>query len=178
MSTFYTITKYLTFTGAFLRGFWEHFMCKLLKIPVEDQAYLRAGEMCGHVDHAFAKKGGSAYLVALVPGLVNFFCGMPLMLTGILNLRVMGIRPADSVVLFIVYILMAYIGISMLCNIFPDVETAMNLWDIVFVKKESGILLRIISVIPSLLMYAGAYIEKFGVSMIAWVITTVLIFVF
>ena len=178
MSTFYTITKYLTFPGAFLRAFWEHFMCKILKIPVEDSAYLRAGEMCGHIDHAFASKAFPAYTVAIMPGLLNFFCGMPIMLTGVLNLRVMGITPSDSVVLFILYIVMAYVGISMLCNIFPDVETVMNLWDIIFTSKKSNIFARILTVIPSALMYAGAYLEKFGITVILWIAASVLLFVF
>lgn len=176
MSILYVITKYLTFPGAFLRAFWEHLTCKMLGLPVEDSAYLRANEMCGHIDHALAKKGSAAYAVALIPGLINFFTGSALLMAGITNLAIMGIRPADSVVMFIFFVAATYVGASLLCSIFPDIETVINLWDVVFVKKNSSVFTRIFAIIPTILMYAGAYIEKYCVSFVIVAATTIMMF--
>lgn len=178
MTVLYIISKYLTFPGAFLRAFWEHLTCKLFGIPVEDPAYLRANEMCGHIDHALAKKGFAAYTVAILPGLMNFFTGLPLVLTGIINLAIMGVSASDSLAMFIVYIAMTYVGASLMCSLFPDIETVMNLRDVVFTQKKSNILGRIVAVIPTLIMYAGAYLEKFCVPFILWAAAAIMIFVF
>lgn len=177
MRILYIITKYLTFPGAFLRAFWEHFTCKLLGLPVEDPAYLRANEMCGHIDHALAKKGNAAFAVAFIPGLINFLTGFPIFLAGIVNLAVMELGASDSISLFIISIAATYVGASLLCSLFPPIETVMNLWDVVFAEKKSNIIGRIAAFIPTILMYAGAYIEKYCVSFVIVAVLTILMFV-
>ena len=61
MRIVYIIGKYLTLPGAFLRAFWEQLTCLLLGIPVENTGYLRADEMCGHIEHILPKKPAAAY---------------------------------------------------------------------------------------------------------------------
>ncbi len=178
MTKLYIALKILTFPGAYIRGFWEQLTCKILGLAVEVPGYLRIDEACGHVEHAMAKKGFASYLIATGPGFMNLMTGFPFFLAGFLNLRYMGMTPADSLPLFIFYILMLYVGISMLCNLFPLVEDAMNLFDIVYTQKKTNIIGRILMFIPSVITYAGAYLEKYCVTVILWIAAMICAFVF
>lgn len=181
MTAFYIATKILTFPGAYLKGFWEHLTCKILGLAVEVPGWLRIDEACGHADHQLAKGGFSSYLMATGPSFMNFNIGIWIFLAGFFNLKYMGITPYDSaenaVGLFVIYVLMTYVGVSMLCNIFPLVEDAMNLNDLLYSQKKGNIVGRILAFIPAKISYLGAYLEKYGITVIIWAVLLVLAFI-
>ena len=177
MTALYIASKILTFPGAYIKGFWEQLTCKLLGLPVEVPGYLRIDEACGHVEHAFPKKGWPAYLIATGPAFMNFNIGLWIFLAGFLNLRFMGITAADSTALFVVYVVMTYVGISMLCNVFPLVEDAMNLYDLLYRQKKGNAAGRVFAFIPTVITYAGAYLEKYCVTPLLWIVFMIIAFV-
>ncbi len=178
MTALYIASKILTFPGAYIKGFWEHLTCKILGLPVEVPGYLRIDEACGHVEHTLAVKGFSAYLMATGPAFMNFNAGLWIFLAGFVNLRYMGITPHDSVGLFVLYVLMTYVGVSMLCNVFPLVEDAMNLYDLLYSQKKGNAIGRILAYIPTGITYAGAFAEKYCITFLIWIIILVAGFVF
>ncbi len=178
MTALYIASKILTFPGAYIKGFWEHLTCKILGLPVEVPGYLRFDEACGHVEHTLASKGFSAYLMATGPAFMNFSAGLWIFLAGFVNLRYMGITPYDSVGLFVSYVLMTYVGVSMLCNVFPLVEDAMNLHDLLYRQKKGNFLGRALAYIPTMISYAGAFAEKYCITTLLWIIVLVVNFVF
>lgn len=176
MTALYIASKILTFPGAYVKGFWEQLTCKLLGLPVEVPGYLRLDEACGHVEHAFPKKGWAAYLIATGPVFMNFNIGLWIFLAGFMNLYFLGITPNDSVGLFVVYVIVTYLGISMLCNVFPLVEDAMNLYDLLYRKKKGNIVGRIFGFIPTVITYVGAYLEKYCITVVLWIAAMVFAF--
>ena len=46
MNILYVITRFITFPGALVRAMWEHLVCKICGVPVEDNRtfmpYLRS----------------------------------------------------------------------------------------------------------------------------------------
>lgn len=178
MTALYIASKILTFPGAYIKGFWEHLTCKILGLPVETPGYLRIDEACGHVEHSLASKGFAAYLLATGPAFMNFNAGIWIFLAGFVNLRYMGITPQDYLGLFVLYVLMMYVGVSMLCNVFPLVEDAMNLHDLLYRQKKGNALGRLLAYIPTIITYAGAYAEKYCITTILWIILLVISFVF
>ena len=170
MTILYIASKILTFPGAYLRGFWEQLTCRILGLPVEVPGYLRIDEACGHVEHGLAKTGRAAYLIATGPGFMNLMTGFPIFLAGFMNLFYMGIRYSDSPALFIAYVIMTYLGISLMCNVFPLVEDAMNLYDVAYSQGKMNFIGRILAFIPTVITYAGAYLEKFGITVIIWIV--------
>ena len=178
MTALYIASKIITFPGAYIKGFWEHLTCKLLGVPVETSAYLRLDEACGHALHGFAQKGWPAYLIATGPAFMNFNIGLWIFLAGFMNLKFLGLTPVDSVGLFIFYIFMTYLGISMLCNVFPLVEDAMNLYELLYKQKKGNAVGRILAFIPSVIAYAGAYLEKYCITLALWIVAMVIAFVF
>lgn len=178
MTKLYIIFKVLTFPGAYLRGFWEQLTCKLLGLPVETPGYLRIDEACGHVEHALAAKSGAAYLIATGPGFMNLMTGFPIFLMGYVNIAVMGISFSDSPTLFILYAVMLYLGISLLCSLFPLVEDALTLHEAVFSKGKTNIVAKILMAIPSLITTIGAYLEKYCIPFIFWIAVIVTAFIF
>lgn len=177
MTALYIASKILTFPGAYIKGFWEQLTCKILGLPVEVPGYLRLDEACGHVEHSLATKGGAAYLMATGPAFMNFSAGLWIFLAGFVNLRYMGITHYDSIELFAAYVLMTYVGVSMLCNVFPLVEDAMNLHDLLYRQKKGNFLGRILAYIPTMIAYAGAYAEKYCITTLLWIIVLVVSFI-
>lgn len=169
MTALYIASKILTFPGAYLRGFWEHLTCKILGLPVELPGYLRIDEACGHVEHGLAKKGFASYLMATGPGFMNFMTGFPMFLVGYINLFYLGVKASDSAGYFAFYVLLTYVGISLLCNLFPLVEDAINLFDVAYSQKKMNIIGRILTYIPALITSLGARLEKYGVTVILWI---------
>ncbi len=172
MRIIYVIGKFITFPGAFLRAFWEHLTCLLLGIPVEHTGYLRADEMCGHIEHFLPKKMGAAFVSAVAPGVMGLVSGLPMAATGLANLRFMGATFGDSPVLFIIYIIMSYVGVSIMCCLHPQYEIAVNLWEITVSKlrsrKAKSVIAAVLTVVPSWLVYFGALLERFSVPVIVW----------
>lgn len=177
MTVLYIASKILTFPGAYVKAFWEHLTCKLLGLPVESEGYIRFDEACGHVEHAFIRKGWPAYLVATGPGFMNFNIGLWFFLAGFFNLRFIEIKPSDSMAIFVVSVVAVYIGISMLCNVFPLVDDAMNLFDLLYKRKKGNIIGRIFGFIPAVIVYVGAFLEKYCITVIIWAVAMVLAFV-
>lgn len=177
MTKLYIASKYVAFIGAYLRGFWEHLTCRVLRLPIEAPGYLRIDEACGHVEHAMAQKGFAAYLMATGPGFMNLATGLPIFTAGFFNLKYMGITRFDSVASFCLYVAMVYVGISMLCNVFPLVEDAMNLYGALYLQKKGVAVGRILAFIPSVVSYAGAYAEKYCLTLLFWIIFIALAFI-
>ena len=51
MNILYVITRFITFPGALVRAMWEHLVCKICGVPVEDNRTFRNNEMCSHIEH-------------------------------------------------------------------------------------------------------------------------------
>ena len=181
MRILYIIGKYITFPGAYLRAFWEHMTCLILGLPVENTGYLRADEMCGHVEHFLPKKAFGAYFSATAPGFMGLITGLPLVILGEINLRFTGITFKDSTALFVLYIVLIYIGVSIMCCLHPQFEVAQNLWDITLEKirskdKKSAIG-GVVMFLPALVTYIGAVLERFSVPILIWVAGIAVVFI-
>lgn len=187
MKILYIISKFLTFPGAYIRSFWEHLICRCIKVTIEPTGYLRADEACGHVEHGLAKKPFGAYILATLPGFLTFNMGLAFFLLGFMNLEYMGITFYDSKPLFIAYAVILYLGISLLCSVFPLCEDILNYWDMAYSKtgkvKAHGVLrvfqfiFRIIVFIPALITRIGAFLERYCIIFLLWVAFVVLMIV-
>ncbi|MBR2730768.1 MAG: hypothetical protein IKD72_02135 [Clostridia bacterium] len=163
MRILYIITKILTFPGAYLRAFWEHLTCRILKLPVEREGYLHLDETCGHVEHGMASRKFAAYLIETGPGFMNFITGLPLFLCGLIQLRILGVRMNDNTALFFVYIAALYLGASLLCSLFPMVEDALNAHFLIYQAPGKNPLGMVFAALPHFIALIGAYLEKYGV---------------
>ena len=219
MKIIYLISKYATFFGALIKGLWEHIFCGIFKIFVEDARYLQPNELCGHVEHSLPQSRAKALLSTLFPSVINGVLAFFLCVSGFTGLFILKV-PVKSV-MFWVYAVLLYLGISFLCNIFPLVEDAMNNWSLIYssklseedkkrnaeikekiaarkafekerrklakesgkpvppaasnedigvIKSQSNIFTKIILFIPSAVLYAGAYLEKYAVTFILSII--------
>lgn len=170
MTVIYAILKLIVFPGTYVKGFWEHFTCKILGLPVESSAYLSTNELCGHVEHALPKNPIAAFFLAVFPSIMNLFIGSSFLGAGYMLIFEMGIGYYESRSAFVLGILLLYLGISFLCNIFPMVEDAMNLYDILYSQKRGNVIGRIFAFIPTVIVYAGAYLERYCVISILWIV--------
>lgn len=168
MTIIYIIGKLLTFPGAYLKGFWEQLACRGGKCLIESDGYLRLDEACGHVEHSLPTGKFKAVFIAFAPGTMNFLFGIPMAVGGLAPLLLLKVSFADSPVMFIINLLLAYIGVSMLCNLFPLVEDSLNCRELIYGKDGANILWKILLFIPCVINTAGAYIERYALNVLAW----------
>lgn len=194
MTILYLISKYATVFGTLIKGLWEHIVCGILKIFVEDARYLEPTEICGHVEHELSQSRVKAFLICFLPSLLNGILAFFLGGAGFMGLFILGVPKTTAV--FWIYLVLYYVGISFFCNMFPLVEDAMNNWSRLYHSKsneeieetkeektskksrksngETNIVAKILLFIPSAILYAGAYLEKYCGTFIISIIATVL----
>lgn len=177
MTVIYIICKILTCPGAYLRGFLEHIVAKICGCYIESDGYIRMDEVSGHTDHSFPLKKGGAVAIAFIPGILHFVFGVVLSFAGILPLALLKVDFSHHI-LFPVYIIVTYIGVSMLCNLFPLVDDALFCKERLY-GKEGGanIFVRIIMFIPTVICIAGAYIERYCINIPVIAAVLVLLFI-
>lgn len=228
MKILYLISKYITLPGTVVKGLWEHITCGMLKLLVEDGRYLQANELCGHVEHEFAKSKAKAFLVNLIPSLINGLLAVFAGGAGFMGLFILEVKPGETLeasVPFIIYVVLFYLGVSFFCNMFPLYENALHNWALIYqdkltddqkqmneqnkekikaqkaydkeakklakangqkvdsktdkedapvILKETSIATKILLFIPSALMLAGSFLEKYALTFVISVIATVL----
>ncbi len=168
MTGLYIYLKYLTSPGALVRGMWEQIVCRMSKVVVEDNRYLRRDEMASHIEHELMPTARSAFAVCFVP----FFFNM-------LGAVIFGLIP--SVMILYLQFRGAFLGItcaisywfavSLFCNAFPLIEDAMNMVHKVY--HQGNILQKIIYAPGVAITYAGAYLERYCVTFLISVIFTI-----
>jgi hypothetical protein len=171
MNIIYMIGKFITLPGTYIKTFWEHFTCRILGLPVETADYLHYDETLGHVDHEFAGTKPKSFLLCWLPGLVNKILGVPMLFAGSLGILYLGVEPVvretgDKTWLFYVYLVLLYLGISLLCNIFPLVEDALLMWEKIYGADGAHIVWKIILFIPAVCMVAGSYLERYSITVL------------
>lgn len=165
----YLIGKLLTLPGAYLKGFFEHVTARALSIPSEENSYIRMTDGCGHMEHDNIYGEWKNFLFTWLPGVFNFIIGLPFFLAGYSGLFLLKIPFADkSQVMFVVYCILYYVGFSMLANIFPLWDDAVGLWQSVF-SKQTSLIAKIVLAIPTLIIIAGALLERYALNILVLV---------
>ena len=161
MTGLYILIKYLTFPGALVRGMWEQIVCRMCKVPVEDNRYIRRDEMISHIDHEFMPKAQGAFAICFVPLFFNFlgaiiFGTIPAVMLLYLQFKglFLGFTCAVSY----------WFAFSLFVNAFPLVEDAINMLDKVY--RHGNILQKIIYAPGAGLCFIGAYLERYCITFI------------
>lgn len=180
MSHLSWILGYLTVPGAVFRAFCDHLFCRLLRVPVEDTAYLHRSEMFGHVEHKPVRTFGKGFALCFLPGFFLFLFGALTAAVAAVHLFVFDIQPISLVtrevsVPFIICCVLLYAGICLLCHVFPSYEDALYLWE----SRDTAKLPARVLLFPcAACMRAGAFLSRFGVWQILYAVLTVVLFIF
>lgn len=170
MTKLYIITKYLTFPGALIRCMWEQIVCRICKVPVEDNRYLRNDEMISHIEHEFMPKARGAFALCFVPAFMNFIGAFLLALAPVMFTLYARF---DDTVLTIVNAIAYWFAFSLMINSYPLIEDAYNMMEKVY--KQGNILQKIFYAPAAVLLFIGAFVEKYCISFILGIALTVVI---
>ena len=170
MTGLYTLIKYLTFPGALTRGMWEQIVCRICKVPVEDNRYLRNDEMSSHIDHELMPTARGAFAIGFVPfffHLLGAIClgSIPSVLFVYLGFKGDLLFTVSSIVCY-------WFAISLLTNCFPLIEDVLNMTEKVY--KKGNILQKIFYTPGIAVLYVGAYAEKYCLTFVAAIVVSVL----
>lgn len=176
MTMLYLISKFLTFPAVTVRAFYEHVLLRLFKVPVENASLVQLNELFGHAEHDLINKTAKNFCFCILPGFLQILFAVPMMLVSYLQLYVMGVTAinpqTDTVsVMFVLCIVLRYLGICLLSNVFPLYDDALNLWEQALNKKGAGKLL----IVPAAVIRAGAFLERFGITALLLAVETVLL---
>ena len=158
MTGLYILVRYLTFPGAIMKGFWQQVVCRICKVPVEDNRYLRNDEMCGSIEHEFMPKARGAFAICFVPAFMNGLASCLLLIVP----EVMLLLGLGGLVMKLASVVSLWFGLSLYLNSFPLVEDAMNMMNKVY--KHGNILQKIFYAPAAVLLYVGAYLERYNVT--------------
>ena len=170
MTVVYLIGKILTFPGAFLKALWEHCVLRLLRVPVEDESFLHMNELFGHVEHSLITEKKKNIAFCLLPGIMNGILSIPLLFTSVLNLFYLGVGRHDAVsgltnMMFFVYIVMFWVGLSLWCSKYPLFEDVVQMREQVYGEKN-GKAAKILLFIPTVIVYVGSFLERYGINVL------------
>lgn len=167
MTGLYVLVRYLTFPGAIMKGFWQQLVCRICKVPVEDNRYLRKDEMCGSIEHEFMPKARGAFAICFVPAFMNaLLCLFVAVVPQIVLLFGIG-----SIYLKAISIVSCWFAASLYLNSYPLIEDAMNMMNKVY--KHGNILQKIFYAPAAVLLYVGAYLERYNITLLLLIIETV-----
>lgn len=170
MTGLYIFLKYLTFPGALVRGMWEQVVCRMSKIVVEDNRYLRHDESSSHIEHELASTSRSAFAMCFVP---FFFNMLGAFIFGLIPTLMLVYLQFKGLFLGITCAISYWFAFSLFCNAFPLIEDAMNMMDKVY---HGGTIIQKIFYAPgAVITYAGAYLEKYAITFIIAVVFTVVV---
>lgn len=173
MTTLYIITRFITFPGAMIRGFWEQIICRIHKVGVEDNRYLRKDELCSHVEHEFMPKAGSAFAVCFVPMLLQLILALLVAAPAAFDILYLG---SFKFPLGLIDIVCLWIGFSLLVNCFPSVEDAINMTDKLY-HGNANIFQKIIFAVGAGICYVGAFLERYCITFLSSV-ALLIVFIF
>ncbi len=172
MTSLYILTKYFTFPGALIRGMWEQIVCRICKIPVEDNRYLRKDEMISHTEHELASTAQSSFALCFVPAFMNFIGALLLFLAP--TMFTLYLR-FDDAVLTIVNALAYWFAFSLMVNSYPLIEDAYNMIEKVY--KKGNIIQKILYTPAALFLFIGAFVERYCISFVLGIAFTVAIII-
>lgn len=168
MTAFYCLTKTLTFPGVYARCFWEQIICRIFRVPVEDNRYLRQDELSSHIDHELMPTARGAFALCFVPA---FFNAIGALFLAIFPIVFLFVYQTTNLALIISCAISYWFAVSLFTNSYSLVEDALNMKEKVY--KEGNILQKIFYSPAFVFLYIGSYLEKYGVTFIAAVIATI-----
>lgn len=167
MKIIYLIVKYLTLPGTFLQAFFEHLTCRAYEVLVEDGRYLRANEMCGHIQHELVRKRSVSFGLCFFPFLFNLVVGLVLTAAGAVPVLYLGEWFTAGGSVHLLNFLFLWVGVSALTNLFPQTEDALTLKALLYGKEtRPNLFLRILASPLFAVLYAGSYLQKWGVTLL------------
>lgn len=162
MNILYVITRFITFPGALVRAMWEHLVCKICGVPVEDNRTFRNDEMCSHIEHELLPHASGAFAVCFVPAFMNGMLALFLSWTPMLGLFAFEMTGTASKIISIVAYWFAF---SLYVNSYSSIEDALNMKEKVY--KSGNIFQKILYAPGFLGCYVGAYLERYLVTFVA-----------
>ena len=127
---------------------------------VEDARYFQANELCGHVEHEFMPSKANVFDL-FSPFLPNLVLGLLIVIPA--SVHVMKLQQFNN----IFYLLMLWLGISLLTSLFPLVEDALAMWESFYGAGNEANLAAKILLFPIIaVLVAGAYLERWGITLV------------
>jgi hypothetical protein len=158
----------LTFPGVIVHEVAHRFFCDVARVPVFDVCYFRVDKQAGYVAHAEPGRLGATFLIAIGPLIINTVLCAVISFVPIIALNLDSERPPP------IFILLAWLGISIGMHAFPSGQDMRNFSDAVCLARGRGLLyfvakgfealigvLNALRIVWSQFIYAGA---------VAWIV--------
>lgn len=166
MTNLYVVTRVFTGFGAVIRAFWEHIVCRLCGVPVEDVRPFKVSELCGHVEHALVKKKKHIFLICWLPFTLNFIFACCFLLSGAYRVIYVGDLKTVTSWVFL------WLGFSFAANCVPSFEDVLSFKD-AFYTGNTNVIIKIVMAPFFAVIYGFAVLERYSLTVIAALVFTV-----
>jgi len=136
----------ITFPGVIVHELAHQLFCRLTKVAVIDVCYFRFGNPAGYVRHEIPKRASQTILISIGPFIVNTIIGGLIALPA--SIQILKFKDFSN----FLYLLLAWLGISIVMHSFPSIGDAKSIWEIV-TRKETNILAKIIGIPVALIIF-------------------------
>lgn len=159
MRMIYIIIKMITLPGAITHAFFEHLCCRISKVIVDDGRVIQANEMLSHIDHALIRRKGPSFDICFIPFFLNLMLGLLTLSYGAVVIYYF-VNLTDILAWFCLYF-----GISLLTNLFPQIEDVMMLRENIYTNGKNKAV-KVLAAPFYGLFYVGAQLERVGLTLI------------
>lgn len=144
------IISILTFPGVIIHELAHQFFCWLCGLRVYEVVYFQCKNPCGYVIHEASKNPAKTLLISIGPFIVNTILGILILAPVSIDFFVFG----DVGNIF--YIVVFWLGISILMHAFPSTQDGKIMVDQILKNKEVSVIIKILTAPIIFLIYAGA----------------------
>lgn len=150
------VISLLTFPGVIVHELAHQICCRLCRIPVYEVKYFRLENPCGYVIHESTDNPWKNLMTGMGPFFINTILGMIISCPGYFYLWGAGEYMHNSGGLKVMYLLLYWLGLSILMHAFPSTGDAKAMMESILKNKDVSILAKIITVPIIVLIYIGA----------------------
>ncbi|MHB1452775.1 MAG: DUF3267 domain-containing protein [Saccharofermentanales bacterium] len=145
------IISIITFPGVIVHELAHQLFCRIFRVPVYEVCYFRFQNPCGYVVHEAISDPFKNLMISVGPFIFNSLLGILIVFPAAIEVLEFGNYGNP------LYLLLAWLGVSILMHSFPSTGDAESLYKTV-IKNKSVRLWAKIPVLPVVgLIYVGAF---------------------
>ncbi|MHB8964238.1 MAG: DUF3267 domain-containing protein [Saccharofermentanales bacterium] len=163
------IISIATFPGVIVHELAHQLFCRLFRVPVYEVCYFRFQNPCGYVMHEPVKDPFKNLMISVGPFILNSLLGILIVFPAAIEVLEFGNYGNP------LYLLLAWLGISILMHSFPSTGDAENLYQSVIKNKSVRIWTKIL-VLPVVgVIYAGAFGSIFWLDFVYAIVVAMMV---
>lgn len=149
------------FPGVVVHELAHQLFCRLCRISVNKVVYFQLDIPCGYVDHEKTQKPMQNFLLVAGPFIVNTLLGVIMVIPAYIGLYSYNTDSLPDKLLWLVYIVLLWLGVAVLMHAFPGLNDARVLITSILKDLDVPFIIKVLLAPIISLIYIGALVPTF-----------------